>query len=368
MLLFEIKNLLSFLFLKKNKKQFVFYSESLFYKNFYIDFFLELKKLNSNLLIVTSDINEYNYHKKKNTEIYYIGKGIVRLFFFNLINCNFLIMTMNDIGNSLNRSRFCNNYVYYFHSLASTHVIYKSKAFDNYDTIFTNGSYQQKEIICNEKINNLNKKKLINTWYFYLDYLKNKASLNSTSKKTILFAPSWNYNNKNLFNDHAEKIINLLNKNKYKVILRPHPEIFKRNKEKVQRILNLFQNSEMFEVDKKSSNIESMESTFVLITDNSTIGIEYALALKKPVVYINYSKKIHNPDHKKIDLIPLEETFQKTIGFNIDIDHIDTLPSVLENFKKNNYLSKDKLKVFEDKNLSHIGHSAATAARYLSDF
>lgn len=65
MLLFEIKNLLSFLFLKKNKKQFVFYSESLFYKNFYIDFFLELKKLNSNLLIVTSDINEYNYHKKK---------------------------------------------------------------------------------------------------------------------------------------------------------------------------------------------------------------------------------------------------------------------------------------------------------------
>ena len=142
------------------------------------------------------------------------------------------------------------------------------------------------------------------------------------SKKTILFAPSWNYNNKNLFNDHAEKIINLLNKNKYKVILRPHPEIFKRNKEKVQRILNLFQNSEMFEVDKKSSNIESMESTFVLITDNSTIGMEYALALKKPVIYINYSKKIHNLDYKKIYLIPLEETFQKTIGFNVFVELI----------------------------------------------
>ena len=121
-------------------------------------------------------------------------------------------------------------------------------------------------------------------------------------------------------------------------------------------------------VVKKSSNIESMENSFALITDNSTIGMEYALALKKPVVYINYSKKIHNLDYKKIDLIPLEETFQKTIGFNVDIHHIDTLPSVLENFKKNNYLSNDKLKAFEDKNLSHTGNSAVTAARYLSGF
>ena len=367
MFIFEIKNLLKFLFLEKNKKQFVFYSESLFYKNFYIDFFLELKKLEPNSLIITSDINEYNYHKEKNIEIFYIGKGLVRLFFFNLINCNFFIMTMTDIGNNFRKSRFCGNYVYYFHSLASTHMIYNSKAFDNFDIVLTNGDYQKKEIIYNEKINKLKSKKILNTGYFYLDYLRHKINSNLTSNNTILFAPSWNKNDKNLFNDHGERIVNLLCQNGYKVILRPHPEIFERNKKKVKKIQDLFKNSDLFEIDKKSSNIESMEKSFVLITDNSTIAMEFGLALKKPVVYIDYSKKIHNENYKTINTVPIEEVFKKTIGNTINISEIDSLPNLLDNLKKNHNLSEDILEDFEKKNLSNVGNSALAAAKYLSN-
>ena len=43
-LFFEIRNLINFFTLKKNKKRVVFYSESIFYKNYYIDFFFEIKK------------------------------------------------------------------------------------------------------------------------------------------------------------------------------------------------------------------------------------------------------------------------------------------------------------------------------------
>ena len=368
MFIFQIKNLLKLFLLEKNKKKFVFYSESLFYKNFYIDFFLELKKFEPNSLIVTSDINEYNYHKENNIEIFYIGKGLIRLFFFNLISCNFLIMTMTNIGNNFRKSRFCENYVYYFHSLASTHMIYDPMAFDNFDIILTNGDYQKKEIINNEKVNKLKSKKILNTGYFYLDYLKQKINSNLTSNNTILFAPSWNKNDKNLFNDHGDRIVNLLCQNGYKVILRPHPEIFKRNKKNVKKIQNLFKNSDLFEIDKKSSNIESMEKSFVLITDNSTIAMEFALALKKPVVYIDYSKKIHNENYKKINFIALEEIFKKTIGNTININEIDSLPNLLDNLKRNSNLLEDKLEDFEKKNLSNIGKSALAAAKYLTNF
>ena len=69
---------------------------------------------------------------------------------------------MTDIDNFyLKKSIFCDNYIYIFHSLLSTHMGYLEKAFDNYNTVLCCGNYQIQEIKKREKIYKLQKKKLI---------------------------------------------------------------------------------------------------------------------------------------------------------------------------------------------------------------
>ena len=54
-----------------------------------------------------------------------------------------------------------------------------------------------------------------------------------------------------------------------------------------------FQIIKTFSIDKDFSNLKSLEKAEILITDNSAIVFEY-FYFKRPVIYIEYSDKIHN--------------------------------------------------------------------------
>ena len=355
-------NLINYLLLDKNKKKFTIYSENAFYKNFYFKLALELNKTNQ-LSVVTSDLNEYT-ELKKYFRVFYIGNGLSKLFFFNLLNCEYLILTLTNIGNNYFKSRFCKNYVYFFHSLASTHYIYDRNAFDNYDIIFTNGDYQLNEIRKKEKIDKLINKKIVPTGYFYLDYLRDKKE-NLQKKKQVLFAPSWNKSGKDLFNDFAQKIIELLINKDFEVIFRPHPESIKRNKSKFTEISNKFSSNSKFILDKSIDNFY-LNTSSLLITDTSTIAMEFALAFRKPVIYFNYTKKIHNKDYKSLNMEPIEEIFRKEFGINVQ--SLEQLNSQLDNvanlISTKNY--SHNLKRFEKKYLYDYTNSIISALKFLN--
>ena len=77
-----------------------------------------------------------------------------------------MVMTMPDLETFyVKRSKiYPVHFVYIFHSLSSTHYIYRKTAFDNFDTIFCTGNYQIIEIQEREKKFNLEKKKISKTW------------------------------------------------------------------------------------------------------------------------------------------------------------------------------------------------------------
>ena len=58
---FSFRNFLNF---RKSNKDVIFFSESLFYFNFYKELYNELKKDNLEPSIITLSIDEYNFHKK----------------------------------------------------------------------------------------------------------------------------------------------------------------------------------------------------------------------------------------------------------------------------------------------------------------
>jgi len=343
---------LSFLKLKKsnNLKKIIFFSESSNYRNYLKDLIKTLDEQSEiKVIYVTSDLNDTE--QISNVKPIYIGDGFFRTLLFSLINCDMVIMTLTDLDNhEIKRSKFCNNYIYLFHSLVSTHKCYTQKAFKNYDIILGNGEYQKKELEFAEKFFGFKKKKIFNTGYLYLEQLqKNKNEKFNQNK--ILFAPSWNNSTKNLFDDHAEKIIDKLLEKNFKTILRTHPETTRRSNKNLKKIMKKYSTNDNFEINTNLRNLKALNESSILITDNGGVALEYIIIQRKPVLYVDYSEKIHNEFFDKFKIETFEDRVKKDIGTTISVNEMNKIDYFLEQTKVNFIKNSDKI----DKLLSEFG-------------
>ena len=356
-------NLFSFFSLKKNYKSFVFYSEGINYKNYFIDIIdVLIKKYNFKITYVSSD--EKDVIDNVSVKNIFIGKGYIRTFFFSLVNCKNFILTLTDLNNSyLKKSKLCEKYIYLFHSGISSHVGYTKKAFWNYDIILCNGEYHNEELQKMEKFYNLKKKELFKSGYPYLDYLiKNKIKNNSDKIKHVLLAPTWINNNDNLFENYSFKIIQNLIKNGYQITLRPHPEHFKISLKNLNIINNEFSKFENFSLEDNISSLDSLFKSDLLITDHSGISLEYLLALKKPVIFVNSSKKINNEEYSKIGLESIENKLRNHFGYQIETKNLEKIIELIEKAEINGIPKKNDLENFLNKNFYNHGKAAEKIA------
>ena len=355
---------IKYLKIQEKESLLIFYSESKFYREHFIDLIKYTKKLKeTNIIFVTSDYEDYLYHKNILDSLY-LGNNFFIHLFFQILKCNCMVITLTDLGNHVKKSIHCKNYVYFFHSISSVRTRYTKDAFKNYDIVLTNGEYQKKELIEFENIFNFPKKKFINAGYFFLDHLSKKAKLNLVNNKNILFAPSWNYNKKNLFDDYGVSIIDSLIKNNFIVTLRPHPEHYKRSSKTIKKILYKFDNNDNFYLDKKFSNLDSFEKSCLLITDNSSIDMEYVFLFKRPIIYLDYVPKIHNNEHQLIKSEDIDVEFKKIFGNTLKIEKLKELPKLiykLTNGQKNEVIVEQ----FKKRYLSNIGNSSKFASEYI---
>ena len=198
----------------------------------------------------------------------------------------------------------------------------------------------------------------------YLDFL-HKNYGNIDNKKTVLFAPSWNYNKKNLLNEYGIYILDFLTKNKFQVIFRPHNEHYKRSKKIISEIIKKYSSLSNFYFDKEMSNMNSLKKSEILITDNSTIGMEFSLTFYKPTVYLNYTEKIHNPDFKVLNIEPLEEIFKRQLGYSLNVNNLDEIDDIYLNRLSNKIDLKNKCEEFKKKYLTNTGNSTNIASKNL---
>ena len=104
---------------------------------------------------------------------------------------------------------------------------------------------------------------------------KKKKNEIPLDKKLILIAPSWNENKQSMLELYCDSIIEKLISKNFKIILRPHPEHFKRSLDTINQLKNKYKNKIVVE-----ENIKSLDSLFksnLLITDWSGIAFEYLL-------------------------------------------------------------------------------------------
>jgi len=358
--------------LDKKDRSIVFYLESEYDFIFFKPIVEKLtQEYDTKICYVTSSKTDPMLNcNDKNILPFYIGDSVARSNFFLNLEATIMVMTMPDLETLyIKRSKiYPVHYVYVFHSLSSTHYVYKKTAFDNFDTIFCTGNYQITEIQEREKKFNLKKKKLVKHGYVMLDALINEVQntnikKNISNNKVVLVAPSWGANG--LIETKGQEIVQILLDSGFDVILRPHPVTLKKSNKIIQKIEKEFKGNLNFKLETDIRNTESFFLSDCMISDWSGVAIEYAFAFEKPILYVDTPQKINNPECDQINLVPLEEKIRSQIGEVLSLPQLSLIPSKINQFLQSQNKFKEKIQKIKEETVFNVGNSGEQGAKYL---
>ena len=367
----ERKELEKFNELDLDERSIVFYSEDISSFVHFEQIIHELtEKMGCQICYVTSAKDDpILTSQNKRIKAFYIGHGAIRTKFFMELKAEVLVMTMPNLETYfIKRSKvYPVHYVYVFHSIVSTHTIYRKGAFDHFDSIFCVGPHHVEEISATESVYDLKHKNLVKYGYGLLDNLqtnksmKNQQRCTEDGKKKILVAPSWGKNG--LLETKGLELVKILLDGGYHVIVRPHPMTNRKWSKTIKAIENEFKSNANFEIEKDVSTFESLYSAYGLISDWSGIAMEYAFACELPVLYIDGSPKINNSSYDKIACEALEITIRNLIGKVISPNELESLPKIIESTYENIDNFKTKIQEVRDKTVFNLGESGMNGAQ-----
>jgi len=353
---------------EKHSKEITFYSS----QGQYISYFVGLIKALTidhgyQINYLTSDPNDpiFNQDNEKITP-HYIKKFLSIL--LPLLETKIIVMTMPDIHQyHLKRSFSGTNYIYLFHAIVSTHMMYRKGAFDHYDTIFCVGPHHVEEIRQTEKANDLTSKTLHKIGYYRLEKIFNDhmdyLSKGVNDPKTILIAPGWQPSN--ILETCGEQLIEELIKGHFNVVVRPHPMTIANNMKLLFGLKERFMNFDNFQLDLETASEDYIHSADVMICDWSGVAIEYAFGTERPVLFIDLPKKIYNPDYLQLGITPLEVQIRNIIGKTIQPEDVTSVREILEEFisQKNTY--SDQIRLARENYIYNFGSSSQIGCKII---
>jgi YidC/Oxa1 family membrane protein insertase len=249
----------------------------------------------------------------------------------------------------------------------SIHSYLRKNALDNYDTIFCVGQHHIDEINESEKIYNLKPKKLVKYGFGRLDTLLDEKKIyensNTMKKNLIIIAPSYGENN--LLHRCGIKLIDILLKSNFQIILRPHFRTIKESKSLIDLINKNFGKNPNFILEKGIIPFDSLYTSKCMISDWSGISLEYAFTFEKPVIFLDVPKKILNPDFTDIKLEPIEISIREKIGYVVSTNNLEIIPKLLNEYETLISNFDDEIKNIRSKTVFNIQTSAKVGGEYI---
>lgn len=355
---------------KTAKKQLVFYAISSGQYKFYktiIDYLLEYSDIAIHYL--TNDPNDAIFtHDNKKIMSYYIGqqKTISQML---RLDADIMVTTVPDLQSFHMKRSIVRDveYIHTFHSSASTHLIYREKAFDRFDTIFCNGPHHVAELRRREELAKLPKRKLVKVGYGMFDQLAESYTPEAKNERPrILIAPSWQGNN--IMESCIEPIIETLLGQGYELVVRPHPQFGRLFPERMQELVEKYseyvsQGEVVFELDFSSN--QSIFTSDLLITDWSAISYEFSYCTQRPCIFVNTPMKIMNPNYLKYGLEVLDITLRDKVGVSVDIGEWDKLKDVTSGLLTDKSVNSIQAKEILQQYLYNPGRSGEAGGKYL---
>jgi len=301
---------------------------------------------------------------------FFVGEGSVRTILFRTLSAGLVVMTMPDLETfHLKRSPSVGAYLYVFHSINSTHMVYLKGAFDHYDTMFCVGPHHLREIRATEAHYGLPAKTLVEHGYGRLDSLLVEARSADRpdpagAPNRVLVAPSWGP--EGILETIGEPLVGRLLDAGHQVTVRPHPMTRRKTPEALDRLTARFGHHEAFAFEEDITTKDSLYAAHLMISDWSGAAYEFAFALQRPVLYIDAPRKCRNSDYGAIGIEPMEVTIRTEIGEVVSPAELDALPRVVARLCREPGVSAARIQEAQSRCLFNVGRSGRVGADHIA--
>lgn len=349
-------------------KDIAFYSSQAQYISYYQGLLDELVTRGQEIVYLTSDLNDPILAVEDASITPFYSKSFLPLT-FPVLTSPVVITTIPDLQQyKIKRSFSGTNYIYVFHSLVSTHMMYRKGAFDFYDTIFCVGPHHVAEIRKTEELYGLPAKDLHEVGYYrvekifaqHLEYRSKQDEDENKSRKLVLIASGWQETN--MLNTCADELIDSLLHEDFDVVFRPHPMTIAQMPDRLDLLKEKYPSNTRFRVDVETSSEKYLHAADVMICDWSGVALEYAFGTERPVLFIDLPRKVYNPEYKKLNIEPLEVELRDQIGQSIKPEQASTAGKVIVDFLTRKQDYREKIVAAREENIYNFGESSRVGA------
>jgi len=279
-----------------------------------------------------------------------------------------VVLTMMDLDNlQLKKSINPVHYIYLFHSLGSTHMVDHANSYDAYDSLFCVGPHHVAELRKRESIANLPARNLFEYGHPRLENLLAAASRPSDvhgGPPVVLIAPTWG--DDSIFNTCGDELTGLLLDAGYHVIVRPHYQTLTLTPDVIKQLQARYGDHEHFEYQDRMGESDTLFRSDILISDWSAMAIEYALALAKPVLFVDLPRRVRNPDWKELGIEPLEASFRKLAGDIVSPQNLAEVPGKISRLLDTREEFQQAMQTLRPQMVFNIGNSIELGAREIT--
>lgn len=363
-------------FLKIQGKRIVFYSEKNGFYKYYKNIIEEIiRRTNIVVHYITSDPEDEVFGmESEQFKPYYINENRLIVLMMKM-ETDIMAMTTPDLENfQLKRSYIQKDieYIYVPHDVNSSNLTFHKNALDHFDTIFTSGPKNKSEIAEREQRFKLPAKNLVewgssvidNMTVSYEQMLKEEEKEDASPEgKTVLIAPSWQEDN--ILDSCIEQMLDRLVQTKHHIIVRPHPQYVRHFEARIDALAAKYREYDVtFQKDFSSNKTVYMAD--LLVTDWSSISLEYAFSTLKPVLFIDTPMKIVNPDYKELETVPIDIELRDKVGISVALDNIESeIVSAVDRLLNDVQFSRNSMQALKEQYIYNVGTSGKVGAKYI---
>jgi hypothetical protein len=350
----------------ETRHQMVFYSEGRHYWSTFKPIIDELICRGERCVYLTSDEEDPGLrHPSELVSAKCIGRGTKAYVYLTALEADLCAMTTPGLDVlHIRRSKGVKHYAHLIH--APTDVgIYKRYSFDYFDSIFISGDHQGKSLRKLEELRGTPRKILAKTGCLYYDEIwRQLKELDVTPAVggpiTVLVAPTWGLNG--LLKKFGARVLMPLLKQKWNVIVRPHPQSYISEREMLDDLHEELKEYSNLQWDSNKDGTKSMVQANVMVSDFSGIVFDFAFLFEKPVITLKCDLTKLGLEAAELPWDPWELTVLDTIGPRVTENELAALPNIIEQeFGRSN--RTQMIRRLRDESVANF----ACTARYVAD-
>ena len=291
------------------------------------------------------------------------NKGFAKLNFMNAKIC--LSTTPGLDVYQWRRSKDCEFYVHIVHAAGLAFGGYRMFGMDYYDALLAASEHNLDYVRELERKRNLPAKEIYVVGSTYLDEMKQryeKEKQNNLSETVVLIAPSWGENS--LLEKYGKKIIDASLDTGYKVVVRPHPQMFTQNPNLLKKLQDDYKTNINLSWNFDNDNFNILNKSSIMISDFSGVLFDYTLIFDKPVIRTKINMDWSARDAAVIDDNTWLEKILSKFTLELDDDNINNLKGLIEEMLKNDKY-KDCRREVKEELWNNVGKAKETVVDYL---